>query len=216
MAERICEKCGQSFQGRNRNSYVCIPCRTVKCETCGLSFEVRQDKALSQRFCSKKCRRRDLVDWKLRFLPKVERGSSCWEWQGKRDRNGYGRFKIEYKEHFAHRLAYEIEFGEIPEGLRVLHRCDNPPCCNPAHLFAGTQADNVADMISKQRDLEGREKARRQGERHHKAQLSEDDVRAIRTQRGQGRICREIAEDFGVTREAVQSIVDRRKWRHIQ
>lgn len=215
MAQRICENCGSRFEVTRGRERVCVTCRTKYCETCGKAFTARGDK-LEQRFCSKPCIRYELVDWRERFLPKVRRGPGCWEWQGKRGRHGYGRFKINYKEHFAHRLAYEIEFGQIPPGMGVLHHCDNPPCCNPAHLFAGTPADNVADMMEKRRDIAGRLKARRPGVRHHNARLSEDDVREIRAQRKKGRICREIAEEFGVTREAVQSIVDFRSWKHIE
>lgn len=88
----------------------------------------------------------------------------CWPWQGQRNNHGYGRFqvrtdrpesgrprRIAYERTYAHRQAYELVFGPIPEGLRVLHRCDNPPCCNPAHLFLGTQRDNVMDMWRKGR-----------------------------------------------------------------
>lgn len=214
MTWQVCANCGADFDRIRGRTQICKSCRTVECETCGTPFQTRGDN-LERRFCSKRCIRHDLVNWKSRFLPKIQRDFECWEWQGKRGRHGYGRFKIKGKEYFAHRLAYELEYGPVPEGMGVLHHCDNPPCCNPSHLFIGTQADNVSDMMNKERDLEGREKAKRLGEQHHKARLTEVDVRAIREQRANGRICREIAADFGVTREAVQSIVDRRSWKHI-
>jgi hypothetical protein len=71
----------------------------------------------------------------------------CWEWRGNRNNRGYGKLgKI-----YAHRVAYELASGPIPSGLEVMHSCDNPPCCNPAHLSVGTHADNMQDMARKGR-----------------------------------------------------------------
>lgn len=86
-----------------------------------------------------------------RFWQRIEqKPSGCWEWTGARDR-GYGRLVIARKMHRAHRLAYELVHGPIPDGLVVMHACDNPPCCNPNHLSVGTPLDNTRDMIAKQR-----------------------------------------------------------------
>jgi hypothetical protein len=75
--------------------------------------------------------------------------SDCWVWQGYRNEHGYGRLWAPKR--YVHRAAYEAFVGPIPAGLNVLHRCDNPPCCNPAHLFLGTRADNARDMLAKGR-----------------------------------------------------------------
>lgn len=88
-----------------------------------------------------------------RFLAKVGIGSldECWEWTAARHPSGYGTFYFNGKWSRAHRTAWELANGPIPEGLLVLHRCDNPPCVNPRHLWLGTDADNTRDMIAKGR-----------------------------------------------------------------
>lgn len=77
--------------------------------------------------------------------------NACWEWQGTRNSGGYGTLSGNENGLLAHRVAYEILVGEIPKGMFVCHKCDNPPCCNPSHLFLGTPKDNIRDMIDKGR-----------------------------------------------------------------
>jgi len=77
--------------------------------------------------------------------------SECIEWRGTRTQSGYGQKYINGKRYRTHRLAWEWAYGPIPEGILVLHHCDNPPCCNPNHLFLGTQSDNMRDCAKKGR-----------------------------------------------------------------
>jgi HNH endonuclease len=90
-----------------------------------------------------------------RFWSKVDKSGDCWVWTGSRDLKGYGKINIGCTPTLAHRVSWQIKSGDIPEGLFVLHRCDNPPCVNPAHLFIGTAGDNVQDMMSKGRQRKG-------------------------------------------------------------
>ncbi len=89
----------------------------------------------------------------MRFWRHVTKGPSCWEWHGAGSRgvHPYGTFGVQGATVRAHRFSWELHAGKIPEGIYVLHRCDNPRCIRPDHLFLGTQADNVADMIAKGR-----------------------------------------------------------------
>lgn len=149
-----------------------------------------------------------------RFLEFVgERRVGCWEWTGKRDRRGepfkpYGSFWLDGKTVHAHRAAWLLFRGPIPEGLHVLHRCDNPPCVNWEEcLFLGTPKDNTADMIAK-----GRAHEPIRGERHPWCRLTEVQVRAIYHD---DRVQHVIARDFGVTQTAVSQIKLRKRWAHV-
>lgn len=88
-----------------------------------------------------------------RLARKLVVDGECLVWTGCCNDNGYGSMKVDGRTALTHRLAWTLEHGPVPEGQRVLHTCDNPPCCNPDHLFAGSQADNIADMKAKGRDV---------------------------------------------------------------
>jgi hypothetical protein len=107
----------------------------------------------------------------------------------------------------AHRVALELATGSAPVG-DVAHSCDHPPCCNPAHLRDATHAENMADMAARGRSP--------RGERNAWARLTEDDVREIRRRCTAGEPQRVVAADFGVIRQAVQLIVARKRWAHVE
>ena len=145
-----------------------------------------------------------------RFWSKVERRrpGECWPWSACVDRDGYGAILLLRPKQMtgAHRIAYALSVGEVPPGKCVCHRCDNPPCCNPGHLFLGTNAENQADKIAKGRGLDG--------ERHGRSKLSAAEVSAIRFLRQNTTFTRkEIAMQFGVTRGHVGHIERGLAWR---
>lgn len=131
----------------------------------------------------------------------------CWEWQGALAR-GYGRLYVGNRVRQAHRLAYELFVGPIELGLSVCHHCDNRACVNPAHLFLGTQADNMADMAKKGR------RCNRKGSANPRALLDEIAVAEIR-RRYAGNHGEQVAlaREFGVTRHVIYDIVHNRRWR---
>ncbi len=97
------------------------------------------------------CRLRRQTD-EQRFWLKVKKTDMCWLWKGYLTRkNGYGKISFNKKDQVAHRVSWQLKNGDIPTGMSVLHKCDNPPCVNPDHLFLGTQRDNVLDMVRKKR-----------------------------------------------------------------
>ncbi len=143
-----------------------------------------------------------------RFWAKVDYAGpeNCWEWRASRNRQGYGLFKAGGKTQRAHRIMYELMVGPIPNGLCVLHTCDNPPCVNLAHLWLGTRADNNHD-----RDAKGRQVALK-GEHVNGARLTKEKVLAIRSDH---RSCRTIGADYGVSYATIGYIKRRETWAHI-
>lgn len=86
-----------------------------------------------------------------RLWAKVRKTEGCWEWTGARQNIGYGKFWLEYRNVLPHRVSYELKFGHVPDGMKVLHRCDNRVCVRPEHLFLGTLKENTQDCIRKGR-----------------------------------------------------------------
>ncbi len=116
----------------------------------------------------------------------------------------------------AHRLSWELAAGPVPTGLHVLHRCDNRLCCNPAHLFLGDQAANMADMLAKGRQSRGEKhsSALGHGERHHNAKLKDADVPEICRLRAAGESQAAIGKRFGVSQSAISLILLGKAWAH--
>lgn len=128
----------------------------------------------------------------------------CWVWTISRNHYGYGKLSIGTGWVRAHRYSYELHFGAIPDNLEVCHKCDNPPCVRPGHLFIGTRQDNARDAAVKDR--------LQFGEHHWNAKLTASDVLTIRQRRVAGESLESIAKDYGIARQTVNKIELRRGW----
>lgn len=148
----------------------------------------------------------DVFD-QARFWSKVEVLQSknvCWEWTGCKSHWGYGDFKLDGASTPAHRVAVQLAGVKLGSDDVVMHSCDNPACCNPAHLLVGTHATNVADRVAKRRSAAGA--------RNGRAKLSEEQVIAIRADE---RTLTEVAKDYGVCIATISHIRKRKIWQHI-
>lgn len=157
-----------------------------------------------------------------RFWNKVEKHGpdDCWPWTAYRRHGGYGEFAVRpHPSPFrSNRLAFLITTGKDPGNLNVLHRCDNPPCCNPKHLFLGTNDDNIADMVSKGRHSFATNPPKRMqnGSANFCSILTDEAVRSIRFRFAAGGITqRELAAEYGVGQTAISRIILRIRWKHI-
>ncbi len=140
-----------------------------------------------------------------RFWSKVKKTPSCWNWTAGTWPDGYGRFYCAGEVISAHRQAYEWQCGPIPDGMQVLHTCDNPPCVRGDHLFLGTNADNVADRVAKGRSSTG------EGRPNHK--LTEEDVSELRGLYAHGNESMpRLARRFGVVVSQVWRIIHGVEW----
>ncbi len=142
------------------------------------------------------------------FWSKVDLRSQreCWLWKGKRDRDGYGIHRLEKRDHRAHRLAYHLACGELPKVVR--HACDNRACCNPHHLQAGTQRENMQDKVERNRQAKGSKNGR--------AKLTEKDVVEVKRLLVAGEVPQgEIARRYGVSRYVIRDIKQGKTWAHV-
>ena len=146
-----------------------------------------------------------------RFFSKVAKSAGCWEWTGTRGKlkpgSTHGQLGIGGRLEKAHRVSWEIHRGPIPDGAFVLHLCANPPCVRPEHLYLGTQADNMRDMV-----LDGNST---RGERNARSKLTESEVREIRSRAAHGEDQASIAGAMGVCPSSISLIVRRKRWAHV-
>jgi HNH endonuclease len=134
------------------------------------------------------------LEMRLRDIGWTITPAGCWEWNGKRNKYNYGRFTAKglgISETMAHRVMYEFFIGPIPDGLLVRHKCDNPPCVNPAHLLVGTYQDNVNDMMERGRCP---------------LKVSVEQRRQIRLRWAAGEMQKQIAIDYGISQQHVSYI----------
>lgn len=179
-----------------------------KCGTC--------DKALQaqSKYCSRQCanigaNKARVLAMKLtetrRFWAKVHKTDDCWIWQGAIGNSGYGQVKIDGKVQLAHRVTWTFKYGD-PGELCVLHKCDNPPCVRPDHLFIGTKQDNSDDMVNKGRSYN------RHGSKNPNNKLTPEQITEIRNLKGKAKQV-DIARKFGINQTHVSRIFRGEVWK---
>lgn len=192
------------------------PSRLTRCFTCNRDFDrgyaMNANRASSRQFCSKKClaiysEEMSIARAEQRFWAKVDvRGpDECWEWKGQKSSSGYGLFNWRRgRTQIASRIAYHFTKGD-PRNLFVCHSCDNPPCVNPAHLWLGSQKENMNDAAAKGR-LKG---GKLRGEDHGCSKLSVEQARLAKFS---GIPIKNLAREFGVTAQAIRLIRSGKNW----
>jgi hypothetical protein len=176
-------------------------------------------------YCSAPCRCAALrVDKLARFWARVDKASSqrgCWLWTGASTKGGYGQFSWDRVPKLTHRTSWELAHGPIPEGMLVCHTCDVRNCLNPAHLFLGTQLQNIADKVAKGRQSRGPKHGQSRGnpargEQHPNARLTAETVRYIRERYSTNLVSHaDLALELGVSRATVAQVVRGVTWRHV-
>jgi hypothetical protein len=145
------------------------------------------------------------INDRIKHLSIVDNITGCHVWIGTVDSHGYGRISFKHKNWLVHRLSYILKYGEIPDGVKACHKCDNPLCINPDHLFLGTQAENMDDMFSKGRGAVGAA--------YKRSELTDELVLRIKIDK---RTQLEIAKDYGVSRTNISAIKTGRAWSHVK
>ena len=175
--ERICPNCGKVFSRARPRVYCSIKC--------GRAAQIMPVRPVAERFWEK--------------VDKSGGPDACWLWRARRNALGYGTLKVQERTILAHRIAYELHYGSIPDGALVCHHCDNPPCVNPAHLWTGTNRDNTEDRDAKER---------------FKAKLSRPAALAIRRKYATGQYTQsQLAQEYGISEALIWRIVHNQVWR---
>jgi hypothetical protein len=179
-----------------------------RCVECGTEFYAPPSHREKRSYCSRKCRASAQSKWQHvpladRFWEKVDKSGECWIWTAAMLKTGYGSIRVEGKALRAHRVAYELTHGKIPEGMLLRHSCDNPKCVNPAHLIVGTKRENTQDALERGQHVVG--------EDHYKAKIPNQAIDTIRAALAAGVSGKYLAKQFGVDQSMISQIKHGRK-----
>lgn len=179
---------------------------TVECKQCGRWFHVPKSRFErgQVKFCSQKCYSDFQTQPLERIWDHIKKEGDCWVWTAHKHPFGYGMIMVNGIPTGCHRISWELTNGPIPHGMSVLHKCDNPSCINPSHLFLGTQDDNMKDRSKKGRAPKG--------ESHPMSKISEEMAIKIKHSMLSGYKCAAL---FHVSPSTVHSIRSGKTWRHI-
>lgn len=206
---KICPTCKIEKKWKEfvANSKSCRSCNKKTCSICHNIFQLKG----KETYCSAKCN----------LLGSIEKNENdCWIWQ-KCTTKGYGNITHKGKWYAAHRLSYLIFRGEIPEGMHVCHKCDEPLCINPDHLWAATNKENHLDKISKGRSFDirpvrAKSKQMRRGENHGQAKLRDEDVKIIKSMLKNRSPISHVCEKFKASYGCIYAIKQGLTWKHVE
>lgn len=187
------------------------------CINCHSHFYIRAYRRKTAKYCSKSCRYAATLAERFWSKVAITNNDSCWEWMAFKSALGYGRFHVSRPDGirsashmvFAHRISYMLTHADFDDSLMVLHKCDNPPCCRPDHLFQGIQLDNMQDMTEKGRSRHA------MGSQHGLSKLTEAVVVEIRTLNQSGLHTSDIASRFNISVDTVRRVAQRKSWKHV-
>jgi hypothetical protein len=183
------------------------------CAECGGDYYAPPSHREKRSFCSRPCKAKAQSKWQVRdvaerFWEKVDKSGDCWLWTaGCLTAGGYGSIRINGKAERAHRVAYTLTVGPIPDGMLLRHTCDNPKCVNPAHLLFGGKRENTKDALERGQHVVG--------EKHYKAKLQNHAIATIRSALAAGVPGKYLAKQFGVDQTTISSIKLGKKWKYV-
>lgn len=182
------------------------------CGECGGEYYLPPSHRAKSSYCSRPCRAKGQAKWQAkdlsdRFWSKVNKTATCWLWTGAKLKTGYGSIRIDHKAVRAHRVAYELLVGEIPDGGLILHSCDTPLCVNPDHLRIGDKRANTHDAIERGQHVVG--------EDHYRAKIPNHAIATIRAALAAGVPGKYLAKQFGVGPSMISAIKNGKKWRYV-
>jgi len=213
LKNKFCSReCDSLSRRKYKNQHKCIYCKKIYERKFNLSDRNKTNISSGAKYCSHDCYYKHSSDELKRLLPsrfwsKVKKTDTCWLWTSNKTIFGYGQFSHNGQPRAAHRVSWELTNGAIPKSLFVLHKCDNPPCVRPDHLFLGTHKDNMIDRNKKGRVSHG--------EKHYATKLKSKDIIDIRKRNKAKESLLMLAKEYGISIQSACDITHYRTWKHI-